>query len=194
MSARSALFRLALCAAWSSAAGAIAHAQPSTRPTAAPATTEPAWRPVPFTNGSFEAGIGQWQNRYDKDMSAADTAAAYKGRLGLRVTDKDATNGSDLGSPWQTAVAGRRYQLRFWGRVVEDGACWVYIRFQDAAGKMIDGAQLAVPIAGRDWAQFAGDVPCPADAKKLQVWVHSYGTGVGTFDVDGIELFWAEDK
>ncbi|TSJ79538.1 polysaccharide deacetylase [Rariglobus hedericola] len=145
-------------------------------------------------NGGFEEGLTGWVTR--DAMSQVSPEAAHTGKGGLRVTDADAQKGSDLTSAKLPVVAGQALALSFSARAQGD-FCGVYLWFHDAAGKPVkDEAKkytggmpsVGVKKGAGEWTPYTLKAIVPEGAATVAVWVHSWGTAMGTADFDDFEL------
>ncbi len=150
---------------------------------------------LPLANGGFEEELKGWSANSDGGMSVASAAAARSGKLGLRVTDAKDSAGSSLGSTRLPAVAGKTYEVRFQGRVVEGAGIGVYLRFIDAKGASLNSQQKKnehIVALGRNhtaWQAHSVKGTAPEGTAKVEVWIHSYNKNTVTADFDDVALF-----
>lgn len=149
---------------------------------------------ITVPNSGFEQKGEGWKADQDNGMSTFVPEAAHTGKLGLRVTDASATLGSSLASARFPAVAGKSYELRFYGRNVKGQGIAVYLKFYDAAGKLLNTPELKnqvnVPVrrSDTDWKQFSVVGTAPAAATQVEIWVHSFTKNEVTADFDDFVL------
>lgn len=143
-------------------------------------------------NPGFEQGFTGWLvSENNASMSAVIPQAAYEGKLGLRVTDIDTVNGSSVESTPLPAVPGHRYLVRFKVRSLDrSNSCGVYVRFRNTSGKFLpNAANTSVPSQPSPaWDQVELDAPAPPDAAEVSLWIHSYGSTTGSWDLDDFSL------
>lgn len=149
---------------------------------------------ITVPNSGFEQKGEGWKADLDHGMSTFIPEAAHTGKLGLRVTDTSATLGSSLFSPRFTAIAGKSYEARFYGRNLKGAGIAVYLKFYDAAGKLLNTPELKnqinVPVRRTDteWKQFSVAGVAPATATQVEIWVHSFTKNEVTADFDDFVL------
>jgi hypothetical protein len=149
---------------------------------------------ITVPNSGFEQKGEGWKAEQDNGMSTFIAEAAHTGKLGLRVTDASATLGSSLASPRFPATAGKSYEVRFYGRNVKGTGIAVYLKFYDAAGKLLNTPELKnqVNVAVRkndtDWKQFSVAGVAPATATQVEIWIHSFTKNEVTADFDDFVL------
>lgn len=149
---------------------------------------------IPLDNAGFEAQSASWNNANDHGMSRVVAEAAHSGQAGLRVADDSDTLGSSLASKRLPAIAGKTYALRFSGRRISGEGIAVYLRFFDAKGKGLNRSELKNEInvqvrkADTEWKQFQAQGVAPADAVKVEVWIHSFTRSKVTADFDDFAL------
>ncbi len=144
-------------------------------------------------NADFEEGLQGWNNAKDNGMSSILTNAAYSGKMGLRVSDADPKAGSSLISLKQKAEAGKKYSLKFSGRILsEKGSLAVYLRFFDGAGKQLNPyPNFMHLIEFRDtptWKPFEKTFESPVGTEFFDVWIHSYDSVVVEAELDQLEV------
>ncbi len=143
-------------------------------------------------NPGFEQAFSGWLvSENNAVMSTVSTQAAYEGKLGLRIVDSDTTNGSSVESTPLPAVPGHRYLVRFKVRSLErSNSCGVYVRFRNASGKFLpNAANTSVPSQPAPaWDQVELDAPAPPEAAEVSLWIHSYGSTTGSWDMDDFSL------
>lgn len=143
-----------------------------------------------LSNPGFEDGLSSWDSSHDNDMSRAVADAAHNGRFGLRVQDRSDTLGSSLISAPLPVISGKRYSVRFWGRILEGEGLAVYLIFFDAQGGYLNKQELGnenltmIPKTATDWTQFSVDGAAPDNAFSLKVWIHSFTKSIVVADVD----------
>jgi len=146
-------------------------------------------------NTSFEEGLAPWVIT-DMDMGISKIApeAARTGKNGLRITDKDIKNGSNVFSPTISVTAGKKYQLSFWGRIVEGEGLAGYIIFFDAQNQQLtsyDKKNEQLVIMNKDskeWKEYSLESVAPEGSSYLKVWLHSFGGAQVVGDMDDISL------
>jgi hypothetical protein len=159
------------------------------------AATARAEKPIAIANGGFEEQLTGWDVTRDNGMSVATAEAARKGKFGLRVTDKSDTLGSSLGTKQIPVTPGKAYEARFSARLVSGQGIAVYIRFFNAKGEVLNTLEkknqnsVGITRAAKEWTDFSVKGVAPADAAKVDVWVHSFLKNVVTADFDEISFF-----
>jgi hypothetical protein len=149
---------------------------------------------ITVPNSGFEQKGESWKADQDNGMSTFIAEAAHTGKLGLRVSDASATLGSSLTSPRFPASAGKTYEVRFYGRNVKGAGIAVYLKFYDAAGKLLNTPELKnqvnVPVrrTDTDWKQFSLAGAAPATATQVEIWIHSFTKNEVTADFDDFVL------
>lgn len=149
---------------------------------------------ITVPNSGFEQKGEGWKADQDNGMSTFVAEAAHTGKLGLRVTDASATLGSSLASARFPASAGKSYEVRFFGRNVKGQGIAVYLKFYDAAGKLLNTPELknqvnvAVRRTDTEWKQFSVAGAAPATATQVEIWVHSFSKNEVTADFDDFVL------
>jgi hypothetical protein len=136
---------------------------------------------LPLPNPGFEEALAGWTDTTKPPMCETIPAAAHSGTLGLRITDRDRTTGSNLRSGALPARPGAAYALRFLGRTLDGEGMGVYLQFFDTQGRGLntDAAGnenvLALPARPR-WAS------CTRRARTRK---QRYGERVAAFDQRG---------
>lgn len=146
---------------------------------------------LPLLNPGFETGLEAWRVfEAQPAMSRVDGKSAKTGKAGLRIEDSDTKLGSHLESSPLPAVAGLGYHLTFQARSVSTvHGIGIYLRFKDAAGKFIGEPQnRALPPNEPEWAAYDLSVIAPAGTDTVIVWVHSFSTSTGAWDIDDFKL------
>ncbi len=155
------------------------------------ATPAPDTR-LPLANPGFEQGLAGWTvSENVTSMSRAEALAAHEGKAGLRITDADPVNGSSITSVPLPVVPGRHYRLTFWARSLDQSvSCGVYLCFRDSLGKTLAGAATSdVSRSGNTaWDQIEITALAPAGSLMVEIWIHSYGKTVGSWDLDDFIL------
>jgi hypothetical protein len=143
-------------------------------------------------NPGFEQSFAGWLvSENNASMSTVVPAGAYEGKLGLRIIDSDTTNGSSVESTPLPAVPGHRYLVRFKVRSLQrSNSCGVYVRFRNASGKFLPNAPTtSVPSQpAPTWDQVELDALAPPEATEVSLWIHSYGSTTGSWDMDDFAL------
>lgn len=151
-------------------------------------------RAASLPNPGFEDGLAGWTSR--DSMSSVVADAARSGAKGLRVIDTDTAKGSDLLSERLPVRAGQSLTLTFQARA-DANFLGVYLRFEDAAGKVVKDPALrhtdgmpAVGVKAGDgsWAPYSLGVVVPDEAVSVAIWIHSWGKAVGRADLDDFAL------
>lgn len=150
----------------------------------------------PLPNGGFEAGLTGWTVTAPHDgMVQTVPAARSIGRAGLRLVDDDPKRGVVMISDRVPATPGQIHRLVVWGRQVSDKPVSdVVLRYRDAAGKELAGQRW-----GRYWTGASIRSPgwfersivqtiAPAGAVEIFVRVATWGSGIGTADIDDLQL------
>ncbi|MFA6285941.1 MAG: polysaccharide deacetylase [Opitutaceae bacterium] len=145
-------------------------------------------------NAGFEDGLAGW---VAKDaMATASPEAARTGKQGLRITDADAKRGSDLTSAKLPVEAGQALTLTFSAKSQGD-FLGVYLWFYDAAGRPVkDEAKkysgglpsVGVKKGAGEWTPYSLKAVVPEGAVAVAVWVHSWGSAMGTADLDDFDI------
>jgi peptidoglycan/xylan/chitin deacetylase (PgdA/CDA1 family) len=146
--------------------------------------------PLPLQNGGFEEGTKGWAIREKVPMSVPNAEAAQEGKMGLRVSDDDATAGSNALSERVSIVGGRGYHLSFWAKTMANDAAVLQFRFYDADRKGLTGESGKLPVSttnGR-WLEMNLTDRAPQNAAFLSVWIHSYTGAKATLDFDNFML------
>jgi hypothetical protein len=149
---------------------------------------------IAVPNSGFEQKGEGWSAVQDNGMSAFIAEAAHTGKVGLRVTDGSATQGSSLASKRFPATAGKSYEVRFYGRNLKGQGIAVYLKFYDAAGKLLNTPELknqvsvAVRRGDSEWKQFSASGAAPAMATQVEIWIHSFLKNEVTADFDDFVL------
>ncbi|MFA6286494.1 MAG: DUF2334 domain-containing protein [Opitutaceae bacterium] len=148
--------------------------------------------PITLPNPGFEQEFADW-TVYENDapMSTATASAAHQGKLGLRIHDTDSKLGSSVESTPLPAVPGRSYRVSLYAR--SPGAtngCGVYLRFRNDLQRLIPTptGTASIPAHASDWTALEFETVAPADAASIAVWIHSYSTTTGIWEVDDIQL------
>ena len=147
---------------------------------------------LPLADPGFEEALAGWTDASRPPMCETLAAAAHTGQLGLRITDQDKANGSNLRSNTVPARPGSAYALRLWGRTLEGTGMGIYLRFFDAENRALnsDGADaiiLGLP-AVREWALYTLVGRAPEKAATVAVWLHSINAAVVQADLDDLTL------
>jgi hypothetical protein len=144
-------------------------------------------------NPGFEEGLAGWADGTRPPMCEVLAAAAHLGKAGLRITDRDKANGSNLRSGALPARPGGAYALRLWGRTLEGSGMGLYLQFFDAQNRALntDAAGnhniLGLP-AVREWAQYTLVGRAPENAATVCVWLHSINAAVVQSDLDDLSV------
>ena len=149
--------------------------------------------PLELPNAGFEQKLEGWRNSADNGMSQPVPEAAAEGKLGLRVTDKDPTEGSRITSPRYPAKPGATYRLTFKARSHGGRGMGVYLRFYDKLDRVIESPSghkfhVEIPEAQKEWATFELKAAAPADAAKVEVVIRSNNIAVTSADLDAFGL------
>lgn len=145
-------------------------------------------------NPGFEEDLAGWKSR--DAMSSAIAEAAKSGAKGLRIVDRDTSKGSDLLGARLPVRAGQSLTLTFEARADAD-FLGVYLRFEDAAGKVVKDPALrytdGMPAIGvkkgdGSWAPYSLGAVVPQGATAVAIWVHSWGKSTGSADLDNFAL------
>lgn len=157
------------------------------------AAASPGTDPVQLlSNPGFEQEFAGWTvSENNSPMSTLVPQAAHQSKLGLRIADSDTVYGSSVESSPVTAVPGHRYRTTLLVRSLDrSNACGVYVRFRNAAGKFLPNAPtISLPKqAAPEWEQVELDALAPSDAVEVSLWIHSYGTTTGSWDLDDFSL------
>lgn len=150
---------------------------------------------APFTlpNPGFEDGLANWiVYENDAPMSSVTAGGAHQGKLGLHIEDKDTKYGSSVESAPLPVVPGRSYRVSFYARSPgATASCGVYLRFRNDLQRLIpspSSATVSLPALSSDWTAIEFEAVAPADAATISVWIHSYSTTTGIWDVDNVRL------
>ena len=156
--------------------------------------------PQLLPNAGFEAGAEAWHSN-DSGMSAVVPEAARSGGLGLRITDRSDSAGSNFRSARIPVAAGKNYDLSFWARPTEsNGVIGVYIQYFDASRAKIDihdpnsTHEAAVRGSIGEWSEFSICSRAPENAATLSIWTHSYNAAVCSADFDDFTLVELSDE
>jgi hypothetical protein len=148
---------------------------------------------LPLANPGFEEAFAGWTDTTRPPMCETLEAAAHSGRLGLRITDRDKANGSNLRSSAAPARAGGAYALRLWARTLDGSNMGIYLRFFDAQDRALntDAAGnhviLGLP-AVREWVQYTLVGRAPESTATVSVWLHSINAAVVQADLDDVTV------
>jgi hypothetical protein len=143
-----------------------------------------------LTNPSFDEGLLGWDSANDAGMSTASAAAAHRGPLGLRVVDTNPAAGSSVHSAYLPVTVGKRYEVRFWSRLVEGEGIGVYLRFYDARRTLLTTAasgrenRFVIPRNTPELRLFSHQAEAPAEAAFVRIWIHSFSSGRPVADFD----------
>jgi hypothetical protein len=142
------------------------------------------------SNPGFELELNDWTTRSDRNMSATTEEAARSGKVGLRVTDEDATAGSGLYSLPVGITPGTKYELSCWARGVSgSGGVGLYIRFLNDQEKLVKKEKfVALPADSKEWKRYSISDTAPEGAAIIQVWIHSFAKDTPVVDIDDVEL------
>jgi len=147
---------------------------------------------LPLSNPGFEQGLVGWNVAENMSpMSRVEAVSAHEGKAGLRITDADPVNGSSVTSIPLTVAPGRHYRLTFWARSLDQSVnCGAYLCFRDNLGKPLAGAATAnVSRPGNaEWEQVEITAVAPVGSATVEIWIHSYGTTTGSWDIDDFSL------
>ena len=147
-------------------------------------------------NPGFENQLEGWESRSASEFVTIETvpAAAHSGTLGLRVTDKDESTGSEIRTARFPVTPSTYYELEFWGRGLSGKGMGVYLIFTDANGNWLevngapDGATLTLPAGETPWVPLSITAKAPAGAANAFVRVRSYSQALVTADVDDFSI------
>jgi len=148
---------------------------------------------LPLPNPGFEEALAGWTDATRPPMCETLAAAAHSGALGLRITDRERTTGTNLRSGALPAHPGGAYALRFWGRVLDGEGMGVYLEFFDAQGKGLNTDALGnhnilVLPARRDWTSLTLVAQAPQTSATVSVWLHSINAATVQADLDDLAL------
>ncbi len=145
-----------------------------------------------LTNPGFEQGLVGWTvAENDVLMSTVTASAARQGGFGLHIDDADGKLGSSVESTPLPVVPGRSYRLSFYARSPgQSDGCGVYLRFRNDLQRLIPSspATASIPANTSAWKAFTFETVAPADAALVSVWIHSYSTTTGIWEVDDVTL------
>ncbi len=128
-------------------------------------------------------------------MSEVTADAAHTGKFGLRISDNDKRNGSQLHSSRYPVKPGDELTLTFDAKA-DGNFMAVYIWPRDVNGKLLkngsgrgDGLN-SVAIKGGDgsWKSYSVSQVMPEGAETVSIWVHSWSSSTGTADFDNFKL------
>ena len=149
-------------------------------------------------NGSFEFGLYGWTLG---GMGEISDEQASHGSHSLKITDPVADSGSNLTSAPMAIGPERSFVLAGKVFMVSGPGVGVYVRYLDAAGKVLNmlnaykwsgGVTTAAGKAG-EWADFSMPFVVPAETTQLQIWIHSANAAVVTAYLDEISIRNAHD-
>jgi len=143
-----------------------------------------------ISNPGFELELTDWSLRSDRNMSGTTEEAARSGKVGLRVTDEDATAGSGLFSLPVGVTPGTKYELSCWARGVSGaGGVGVYLRFLNENEKLVKKEKyVAMPCEIKEWKRYSVVDTAPEGAVMAQIWIHSFAKDTPVLDIDDFEL------
>ena len=144
-------------------------------------------------NGGFEFGLDLWL--VNETMSVASPDAAKDGKLGLRVTDQDSSEGSSVYSRSFPIEAGMTATLTFDARADKKFLA-VYLWPMDANGKIIrdenfhgDGlAKAVLQASAPQWQSYSVEQVMPTGTEAVKIWIHSWSAATGVADIDNVTL------
>ena len=140
-----------------------------------------------FSTG-YENEKPVWEIK-DSVMSAITKQAAKTGSFGLRITDADATKGSDFFLLPITINPGQTYRVSCWSRNISGSGISVYVLFDDLLGKRkkIDPEKETIRLDNnQEWKRYALVVTANKDVNKMVIWIHSYNQHMVVQDFDDI--------
>lgn len=140
-------------------------------------------------NPGFEDGLSGWLAR--DTMSQTAPEAAQSGKLGLRITDDDTTNGSSLFSSAYPAAAGQTITVTFKARADKKFLA-VYLWPVNEAGRAVkdpavrgDGLHsVAIQPSNGAWRDYSLSATLPEGTTAVSVWLHSWSSSTGVADFD----------
>ncbi|MCK2218529.1 hypothetical protein MF672_032750 [Actinomadura sp. ATCC 31491] len=127
-------------------------------------------------NDGFDDGLTGWSGSH---TPGGVDPVLWNGRTTARVTDADPAAAYGRESmPGLPAVPGTRYTLnaQVWA---ESGTAYLYLRFRDAAGRLLAGGANA-PATGRRWNRVTTSGVAPAGAATVSALIYSGVADVGT--------------
>lgn len=144
-------------------------------------------------NGSFELGLYGWNLG---SMGEVSEEQASQGTHSLKITDPKSDGGSNVSSAPMDIGADRSFALAGKVFVVEGPGVGVYVRYLDANGKTLNMVNPykwsggVTSAAGKPgvWTDFTMPFTVPAEAKQLQIWIHSANAAVVTAYLDELSI------
>jgi hypothetical protein len=145
-------------------------------------------------NGGFELDDWCWDIPRE-GMGSISTDQAASGKASLRIADPRRDAGSNITSARIAAGPGP-YELRGKAFPVAGEGLGLYVKFYDAAGRLLNRADERGYIddvgstggATRRWEPFVFGFAAPEGTAALEVWIHSYTAAVVEAYLDDLEV------
>jgi peptidoglycan/xylan/chitin deacetylase (PgdA/CDA1 family) len=160
-----------------------------------------AWADValpanPIPNPGFEEGDQGWAIR--DSMSKVVPESAHEGKLGLKIVDEDAKNGSSVMSAKLPVQAGQEITLTFWARAQAD-CSGVNLWFFNSAGQIVKSPDpkwrysqgspaVGIKKGAGEWMPYTLKVQAPEGAVRVAIWIHTWSTATGTVECDDFAI------
>jgi hypothetical protein len=144
-----------------------------------------------LSNPGFEQELSDWNLQYAFGMCSAISEASHSGSLGLRIDDKNNTEGCEVRSVSDVADSDTEYELSFWARTLDGkGPLRASLVFVNDKGKSIRQKNPTVDVSNTpEWTQFRLKVRSPVqDVSAMHVQFRTPGTDFLTADVDDISV------
>jgi hypothetical protein len=145
-------------------------------------------------NPDFEAGLSGWESRGAQGQVFAMSEAAHQGATGLRVIHDSENKSVTLASAYHRIVPGKKYETRFWARIVRGEGIAVYLGFYSKAHVLLNKQELGnenrIPISrpAKDFREFSVQGLAMAEAYYVRIWIYSSATAQVVADFDDFGL------
>jgi hypothetical protein len=134
-------------------------------------------------NGGFEFESFYWDIPND-GLAEISTEQASEGTHSLKITDKTASNGTNINSAQLPATGDQTYTLSGSLFTVSGSGIGIYVKYYSEAGTLLnasDGKGNIAPVispegpAGK-WQPFSDKFQTPPGTAYMTIWIHSYNT------------------
>jgi hypothetical protein len=146
---------------------------------------------IPLSNTGFESGLTGW-SQYGSGGNTASADRAYEGVTSAKITDTSTTAATGLETGRQPAVPGVGYTTTAWVNTA-GGTPGLYLRFYDAAGKVLLSTATSPTGAPGRWTRLGTTATAPAGTDRVTVLLYLPIAGTGTAYFDQVDLRRAAD-
>ena len=145
-------------------------------------------------NPGFEAGLSGWDSRGAQGQAFALGEAAHQGTTGMRVIHASENKSVTFASDYHRIAPGKKYETRFWARIVSGEGIAVYLGFYSKSHGLLNtqvlGNENRIPVSrpAKDFREFSVQGLAMAEAYYVRIWIYSSATAQVVADFDDFSL------